>query len=61
MAKQLKLTLNKSTISCLKKQKETVKALGLHKIGHSVVKEDNACVQGMIRVVSHLISVEELN
>ncbi|MBQ8881765.1 MAG: 50S ribosomal protein L30 [Clostridia bacterium] len=55
---KLKITLVKSTISCLKKQKETIKALGLNKINSSVVVEDNAAMRGMIFVVKHLVKVE---
>lgn len=55
---QIKITLVKSTIACLDKQKKTVQALGLNKIGSSVVREDNAAVRGMIFVVKHLVKVE---
>ncbi|MBQ4443323.1 MAG: 50S ribosomal protein L30 [Clostridia bacterium] len=58
MAK-LKITLVKSTIGALEKQKATVKAMGFHKTGSSVVMEDNACTRGMIKVVSHLVKVED--
>ena len=39
----LKVTLVKSTIGALKDQQATVKALGLHKLNHTVIKPDNAC------------------
>jgi large subunit ribosomal protein L30 len=55
----LKVTLKKSTIACTKKQKDTVAALGLHKPGDSNKIPDNACSQGMIKVVSHMVSVEQ--
>ena len=58
--KQIKITLVRSTIGCLKKQKDTVKALGLKKIRSFVIKKDNACTRGMIYVVRHLVSVEEV-
>lgn len=61
MAKQVKITLKKSTIGCLKKQKATIEALGLKKIGSSVTQNDNTCLRGMLNVVSHLITVEEIN
>lgn len=61
MAKQVKITLKKSTIGCLKKQKATIEALGLKKINSFNVINDNECIRGMISVVSHLVSVEELN
>lgn len=55
---KLKVTLVKSTNGRLIKQKRTVVALGLHKIGSSVVVEDTPAMQGMIFVVKHLVSVE---
>ena len=57
---QLKITLIKSTISSLKKHKATVEALGLRKIGKSVIKKDNDAMRGMIFKVKHLVSVEEI-
>ena len=56
---KLKVTLIKSPISSLQKHIDTVKALGLHKVGQSVVKEDNACIRGQIFKVKHLVKVEE--
>ncbi len=58
---KLQVTLKKSTIGCLQKQIDTVKALGLRKIGQSVVKEDNAAIRGQIFVVKHLVDVVEVN
>ncbi len=57
MAK-IKVTLVKSTIGALEKQKANVAALGLHKVGNSKIHEDNATTRGMIKVVSHLVKVE---
>ena len=54
----IKITLVKSTIGCIDKQKKTVQALGLKKIRSSVIREDNAVTRGMIFVVKHLVSVE---
>ncbi len=59
-AKQLKITLVKSTIGALEDQKATVKALGLHKTNSTTVKPDNECVRGMIFKVKHLVKVEEV-
>lgn len=56
---ELKITLIKSTIGVGKKQQATVEALGLHKIGQTVVQKDSATLRGMIKVVSHLLKVEE--
>lgn len=58
--KQLKVTLVKSTIGSLKKHKQTVQALGLKKIGSSVVVRDNAAMRGMIFAVKHLVNVQEV-
>ena len=58
---QLKITLVKSTIGALKNQKATVKALGLHKTNSFVVREDNDVTRGMIKVVSHLVKVENVD
>ena len=56
---QLKITLVKSTIGALQKQKATVKAMGFHKLNSSVVMEDTPVTRGMIKVVSHLVKVED--
>lgn len=56
----LKITLVKSTNKVVAKQKSTVTALGLKKIGSSVEKQDNSQIRGMINVVSHLVKVEEI-
>ena len=58
---KLKITLIKSPIARLQNQIDTVKALGLHKIGQSVVKEDNPAIRGMIFTVNHMVKVEEIN
>ncbi len=57
--KKLKLTLVKSVIDRSKRQKETVKALGLRKMHHTIVKDVSPQVQGMINKVSHLLQIEE--
>ena len=55
----LKITLVKSTIGAVPKNKKTVEALGLKKIGASVERPDNKAVRGMIQQVRHLVKVEE--
>jgi len=55
----LKITLTRSVYGIVENQRATLKALGLRKIGHSVEKPDNEQIRGMIRVVSHLVKVEE--
>jgi large subunit ribosomal protein L30 len=40
-------------------QKRTIKALGLRRLGHTVVHSDSPSVRGMIDKVQHLVAVEE--
>ena len=61
MAKQLKLTLVKSPAGCLEKQIKTIQALGLRKMNTTAIHNDSETVRGMIFVVKHLITVEEIN
>ena len=53
-----KVTLVKSTIGALPNQKATAKSLGLHKIGDFIIHEDNAVLAGKVKVISHLVKVE---
>lgn len=59
MAK-LKVTLTKSTIGRKKDHIATVNALGLRKIGKSVMHEDTPQIRGMINKVSYLLKIEEI-
>lgn len=59
MAK-LKVTLTKSIIGRKKDQIATVNALGLKKIGKSVMHEDTPQIRGMINKVNYLLNVEEI-
>ena len=59
MAK-LKVTQVKSTIDRKEPQKRTMAALGLRRIRQCVVHNDTPQIRGMIRAVSHLITVEEV-
>ncbi|MCL2374979.1 MAG: 50S ribosomal protein L30 [Firmicutes bacterium] len=54
----MRVTLVKSTIGCLEKQKRTVEALGLKKIRQCKIHSDNDVIRGMIFVVKHLVKVE---
>lgn len=58
--KTIKITLIKSTIGAVPKNRKTVEALGLRKIRQTVEMPDNAAIRGMIRHVSHLVKVEEV-
>ncbi len=59
MAK-IKVTKTKSTIEKDERQKRTMKALGLNKMGDSNVLENNAAVAGMVKKVLHLVKVENV-
>ena len=56
----LKITLVRSTIRSKKDQKATVEALGLRKVGSSVIQKDSPPIRGMINKVEHLVEVEEI-
>jgi large subunit ribosomal protein L30 len=58
---RLKVTQTKSAIGGKQNQKDTLRTLGLRKIGQSVVREDRPEVRGMIHTVSHLVVVEEVD
>jgi large subunit ribosomal protein L30 len=60
MARKIKISLTRSTIGVLPKQRATVRSLGLRKIGSSVEQEASPEILGMVRVVSHLVKVEEI-
>ncbi|MBU2928709.1 50S ribosomal protein L30 [Winogradskyella psychrotolerans] len=58
MAK-IKVTKVKSAINRTKRQKLTLEALGLNKIGQTKEHEATSSILGMVRKVEHLVSVEE--
>ena len=60
MAEKLRVTLVKSPIGAVPKNKKTVAALGLRKINQTNELPDNQAVRGMLRQVQPLIKVEEL-
>ena len=60
MAEKLKVTLVKSPIGAIPKQKATVEALGLKKVNKTVELPDNKATRGMIQQVRHLVKVEEI-
>ena len=57
--KQITITLVKSPIGYPKRQKNTVRALGLRRMNHTVLHEDTAVIRGMINRVGHLVRVDE--
>ena len=58
--KMLKITLVKSTIGAVPKNRATVESMGLRKIGKSIILPDNEATRGQIRQISHLVKVEEV-
>ena len=58
---QLKVTQTRSDIGGTKSQRESLRSLGLKRIGQTVVKEDRPEIRGMIRTVHHLVAVEEVD
>lgn len=63
MAKQksLKITQIKSVISEKQNQRDSLRSLGLKRIGASVVREDTPANRGYVRAVAHLVEVEEID
>ena len=57
----LKITLVKSTIGAKQNMKDTLRTLGLRKLGQDVVREDTASIRGAILTVRHLVTVEEVD
>jgi len=49
----------KSDIGYSKDQRQTVKALGFHRLNEVVEKEDTPVIRGMINKINHMLSVEE--
>ncbi|NDB17739.1 MAG: 50S ribosomal protein L30 [Actinobacteria bacterium] len=58
---RLKVTQKKSTIGGTPSQRETMRSLGLKRIGDVVVKEDRPEIRGMVSTVAHLIHLEEVD
>ncbi len=56
---KVRVTQIKSAIDRSKKQKDTLRALGLRRIGHTVEHNLTPQIKGMIAKVAHLVSVEE--
>jgi len=57
--KMLKITLVKSPIGAVPKNRATVEAMGLTKMNKSVILPDNASTRGMIQKVGYMLKVEE--
>ncbi len=55
---QLKITQVRSAIGARWKQRESLRTLGLRRIRHSVIRDDNPQTRGLIAVVRHLVEVQ---
>jgi large subunit ribosomal protein L30 len=58
MAIKLKITQVKSGVGCPETQRRTLEGLGLRRPRHSVILQDTVAIRGMVRKVSHLVTVE---
>jgi large subunit ribosomal protein L30 len=57
---RLKVTQTRSGIGSKQNQRDTLRTLGLKRIGDVVVKENRPEIRGMVKTVSHLVTVEEV-
>jgi large subunit ribosomal protein L30 len=58
---RLKVEQKRSTIGCKQNQRDTLRTLGLKRIGDVVVKEDRPEIRGMLQTVRHMVVVEEVD
>jgi large subunit ribosomal protein L30 len=58
---RLKITQTKSGIGNKQNQRETLRTLGLKRMHDVVVKEDRPEIRGMVKTVTHLVTVEEVD
>jgi large subunit ribosomal protein L30 len=58
---ELRVTQIKSRIGGTQSQRDTLRSLGLHRIGDVVVKADRPEFRGMVQAVRHLVTVEEVD
>ncbi|HIT76410.1 MAG TPA: 50S ribosomal protein L30 [Candidatus Avipropionibacterium avicola] len=58
---RLKISQVKSGIGYKENQKQTLRSLGLKRVGDVVAQEDRPEIRGMINTVSHLVTVEEVD
>ena len=61
MAKNIKITQVKSSAHAKQNMKDTLRTLGLRKIGQSVVREQTDAGLGAVRTVRHLVTAEEVD
>jgi len=59
--KQIQVEQTKSSVGRKQNQRETLRSLGLKKVGDVVLKEDRPEIRGMVRTVRHLVNVSEVS
>lgn len=59
--RKLRITWVKSSIGYSRRQKGTIRALGLRRLGDVVEQADTAVIRGMVNKVSHLVDVQEIS
>lgn len=57
----LKITLVHGLVNSRPVQRDTVRTLGLHRIGATVVRDDSPANRGLVHAVRHLVTVEEVD
>ena len=57
---KLKITLLRSPYGRIRRHRETLRVLGLHKQRQTVIKDDNPAIRGMVNAVSYLVECEQL-
>lgn len=58
MEQKLIITLVRSPIGSIQRQRDTLTALGLRKLHHSVTKQDTPAIRGMLKKVEHMVNIE---
>lgn len=60
MSNKLRIQYVKSSLGYNIRQKQTIRALGLRRLGDVVEKDDTPAIRGMVRKVRHLVQVKEV-
>lgn len=60
MAKKISITLVRSPLTCKPSHRRTVRALGLRKIGQTVIHEATDPIKGMAKTINYLVNIEEV-
>ena len=61
MMTQLKIRQVRSSVGGKQNQRDTLRTLGLKRVGDETTREDRPEVRGMIKTVTHLVAVEEVD